>query len=162
MPRIASCSASPRGLATRHAALVAKRRRHRSRSKSSNSNARPSPRRWSRRAGRWRRPPTGCRSAKRRSTRRSSGTASRTEATPAKTARRRRADGWAGGFSASGGAQCLREQLIELRELRLADIALQNLAVLVDQECGRRELHVAELLGGGAVVHGDLERQLAG
>lgn len=55
----------------------------------------------------------------------------------------------------------LLEQCVELRELRRADVALQDLAVLVDDEGRRRELHVAELLRDAAVVERDLERQLA-
>lgn len=55
----------------------------------------------------------------------------------------------------------LLEQCVELRELRRADVALQDLAVLVDDEGRRRQLHVAELLGDAAVVQRDLERQLA-
>lgn len=55
----------------------------------------------------------------------------------------------------------LLEQRVEFRELRCADVALQDLAVPVDDEGRRRELHVAELLRDAAVVERDLERQLA-
>src|SRR3569832_2281828 len=58
--------------------------------------------------------------------------------------------------------QCLFQQLMQRSEFRLADIALEDLAVLVDHERGRRQLHIAEGLGDVAFgVERDLERQAA-
>src|SRR5471032_3524982 len=64
----------------------------------------------------------------------------------------------------SGGSALQRffQQLVQRGELRLADVALDDLAVAADDEGGRRQCDLAVGLGGVAAgVDGDLERQLA-
>lgn len=69
-----------------------------------------------------------------------------------------------GGASGTGsGRQRLFQQLVQFGELRLTDVALDDVAILADDEGGRGQLDVAEGLGQRVLrVECDLEGQLAG
>lgn len=57
--------------------------------------------------------------------------------------------------------QSLCDDMVELSEVRRADVSLENFSVAVDYQCCRRELNIAERMCDAAVVERKHKRQLS-